>query len=921
MSVFPKAREAMIGPPKHRIANPVSGGNRLTILKKVGLLTAALLLLAPAARTAAQPDPPTSQPASPKVAVLPFAVFGPGQGGRLGPGLQDLMIRQLEEEGLAVLSSEQLQRAVGTPGAVTSDAQARALGRRAGVQFVITGTLSQVGEQISADARVVDVSGNKPTRPLYSEQRGTENLATAGQELVQQALVHLLAKAVIAEVKVRGNDRIEVDAILVAVESKKGDVLRPKTVQEDIKKIYQMGYFEAVNADVSDGPNGKILTFEVREQPSVIEVKITGNKKIKEKDILAAITTKAFTVLQKNVVNDDVQRILGLYHEKAYFNAVVDSAITFPKDPRQATVAFTIEENKRIYIKDIRFSGNKKISSWRLRMVMETKERGVLSWFTDRGVLKDDVINTDIERITAFYHDRGYMSAKVSSPQIDRQDDGFTIDIVIDEGQRFKVESVGISGELLEANDEIIKKLALKPGHYFSRDNLRKDIDTVTTAYMDQGFAQTQIDPKITQNQENATTTIVFQATQGPKMRIEGISITGNTKTRDKVIRREMKLTEGDQFNSSKLQRSHLNLRKLDYFEEVEIVPEPGSDEQSMKLHIKVKEKPTGAISFGGGYSSDDGPFAVGEIIQRNLFGRGQYLGVKAYLGGKNTQYRASFVEPYFLDTQYFAGIDLYDWYREYTDFTKDAIGTKLKIGHPFGDWSRWTLYYGYEDALVKDVNDDASVLIKDQEGRQILSAVSGKVERDSTDHPFIPTSGSINEFTIEYSTPYLGSDSDYVKFIVNSGWYYPLFWKFIGFARVKAGYIEELDSEYPIPIFERFFLGGMNSLRGWGWGEVGPKDPATGDVIGGTSFGLVNLELQFPLIEKIAMLGVIFYDTGNAFDDGESFDVSSFRSDAGVGIRWNSPLGPLRIEYGHKLDPDDDESSGKWQFSMGAMF
>ena len=893
----------------------------MTILKKIGLLTAVLLLLAPAGRAAAQPDTSTPQPASPKAAVLPFAVFGPDPSGRLGQGLQDLMIRRLEEEGVQVLSREQLQHAVGTSGAVASDAQARTLGRRAAVQFVIYGALSQVGEQISADAKLVDVSGDKPTRPLYSEQRGTENLAAAGQELVQQALVHLLSKAVIADVKVRGNDRIEVDAILVAIESKKGDVLRPKTVQEDIKKIYQMGYFEAVNADVSDGPNGKILTFEVREQPSVIEVKITGNKKIKEKDILAAITTKAFTVLQKNVVNDDVQRILRLYHEKAYFNAVVDSAITFPKDPRQATVAFTIQENKRIYIKDIRFSGNQKMSSWRLRMVMETKERGVLSWFTDRGVLKDDVMNTDIEKITAFYHDRGYMSAKVSSPAIDRQDDGFIIDIVIDEGQRFKVESIGISGELLENNDEILKKLALKPNHYFSREDLRKDIDTITTAYMDQGFAQTQIDPRITQNQENATTAIVFEASQGPKMRIEGISITGNTKTMDKVIRRQMKLVEGDQFSSTKLQRSNLNLRKLDYFEEVEIVPEPGSDPESMKLRIKVKEKPTGAISIGGGYSSDDGVFAVGEIIQRNLFGRGQYLGFKAYLGGKNTQYRVSFVEPYFLDTQYFAGIDVYNWYREYTDFTKDAVGTKLKIGHPFGEWSRWTLYYGIEDALVKDVADDASLLIKDQEGRQILSTVSGKVERDSTDHPFIPTSGSINEFTIEYSTPYLASDSDYVKFIANSGWYYPLFWKFIGYARVKAGYIEELDSEHPIPIFERFFLGGMNSLRGWGWGEVGPKDPATGDVIGGTSFGLMNLELQFPLIEKIAMLGVVFYDTGNAFDDGESFDVSSFRSDVGLGIRWNSPLGPLRIEYGHKLDPDDDESSGKWQFSMGAMF
>lgn len=889
--------------------------------RKFGLLLAVVLILSFAAGAGAQQDPAVQQESGPRVTVFPFSVYGPEKGGKIGQVTQDLLIKQLQEEGLPVVGSEQLQRVTGSSRPITGDSQARTFGRRAGADYAIYGSVSQVGDQISLDGKLVDTSGQKRTRPLYSEQRGLENLAAAGQGIIQQALVHLLAKAVIAEVEVRGNDRIEKDAILVAIQSQKGDLLRPKAVQEDIKAIYRMGYFESVNADVTDGPNGKILTFQVREKPSVIEVKVTGNKKIKEKDILAALSTKPFTVLQMNVVNDDVQRILKLCHEKAYFNAEVDSAIAFPRDPRQAIVTFTIKENKRVYIKDIKFTGNEKYSSWRLRMIMETKARNFLSWFTDRGILKDNILDTDVERLTAFYHDHGYMSAKVGSPDIKREENGFYITIAIEEGKRYRVESVDITGELLDTNEDILKHLVLKPGDYFSRENLRKDLDAITAAYMDEGYAQTQIDPRVSQNRENATTDIVFEARQGPKVYIEQISISGNSKTRDKVIRREMALAEGDQFSSTKLQRSHHNLRKLDYFEEVEIVPSQGSDPQSMKMHIKVKEKPTGSISFGGGFSSDDGLFASGEIVQRNLFGRGQYLAIKAYLGGENTQYNISFTEPYFLDTRLSAGVDIYDWYREYTDFTKDAIGARARISHPFGDWSRWNLSYTFENAKVTDVADDASTFIKDQQGRQILSAITGVVARDTTDHPFMPTSGSINEITIQYSIPYLGSDSDYVKYIVNSGWYFPLFWKFSGFARAKFGWISELDSSKPVPIYERFFLGGLNSLRGWGWGEVGPKDPETGDEIGGTKFGLVNLELQFPLIEKIAMQGVVFYDTGNAFDSDEDFDFGGFRSDIGAGIRWNSPMGPLRIEYGYKLDPDSGEDTGKWQFSMGAMF
>ncbi len=853
------------------------------------------------------------QAKTPTVAVFPFTVFGPKRSARMGRAVQDLLIRQLQQEGV---------RTVNAPAPVASDAQARAQGRRMGADFAIYGTLSLVGEEVSVDAKLADVKGGKRTKVLYAEQRGVENLASATRQITDQAAIHLLSKAIIADIRVEGNERIEPDAILVAIHSHKGELLRPETVGEDIKAIYKMGYFESVDAYVTDSPDGKILTFKVREKPTVVEVKIKGNKHIKDKDILAAINTKAYTILQKNVVNDDIQRIIKLYHQKAYFNAEVRADIDFPQDPRHAVVTFNITENNRVFIKKIEFKGNKHFASWRLRMIMQTKARSIFLWFTDRGILQRDVLETDIDRLGAFYHDHGYMSAKVGSPEIDLKDDGFYITIPIEEGERYKVKSVDITGELLEDSDKIKKKLVLKPGDYFSREKLRKDLDTITKAYMDQGYAHTEVVPEIRSNKQEALAIIRYHARRGPKVRIDTITISGNTKTRDKVIRRQMELAEGDLFSSSKLEHSNMKLRKLDYFEQVEISPLPGDTPDTMKLHIKVKEKATGSLSVGGGFSSDDGVFLGGDIQQRNLFGRGQFLSLKAYVSKSNTQYSFSFTEPWLFDTPLSAGIDLYNWEREYTDFTKNAIGGKLRFSHPFGDWSRWYLSYLYEDADVTDVADDAATIIKDQEGRQVKSSVSGSLERDTTDDAFAPTRGSINRISLEYSIPYLGSDSDFLKFVVNSGWYFPLYWKFVGFVRGKFGWIEQFDEENkPVPIYDRFFLGGMNSLRAFGWGDVGPEDPETGDIIGGTKFGLVNVELLFPLLEKLEMRGVVFFDAGNSFDTDESFDVSKFRTDVGAGIRWKSPMGPIRIEYGYNLDRKPGESQGKWQFSMGAFF
>lgn len=850
------------------------------------------------------------------LAVLPFTVRSQQEPSKLRKVLQDLLVRQLRDEGVTVIDPE----AVGSRGAETESA-ARASGQGLRADYVLYGSLNQFGQGISIDAELVDVSGRKKSEKLFAEEKGMENLALAANEISRQVAVRLLSKALIGDIRVVGNQRIEPAAVLSNIKTQKGELYRPEQLQEDIKNIYNMGYFEEVQADVSDSAAGKVLTFVVREKASIEEVRIKGNKEIKEKDILAAITTKPFTVLRKNVVNEDVQKILKLYHQDAYFNAEVSSDISFPQDPRKAVVTFNIKENNKVHLKKISFTGNEHFSDRKLRGVMQTKQKTfLLSLFTDRGVLQNDVLETDVDRLTAFYHDRGFMDAKVGTPEITREKDGFYIDIPIQEGERYKVKNVEIEDpEGVKEVSELKEKMELKPSDYFSREKLRDDMDKITKTYMDDGYAYTEVVPRVQQDRETHTTDVVLQVNAGQKVQIERIDISGNTKTRDHVIRRQIKLSEGELFSSSKLEMSNLNIRKLDYFEEAEIIPSEGSEPDQMNLHIKVKEKLTGSISVGGGFSSEDGLFTGGEIIQRNFLGKGQFLSLKAYFSGETQRYSFSYTDPWFLGSDWSAGFDIYDWYKEYNDFTKDAQGGKLRFGYPFGNWSRLYMAYTFENAKITDIDEDAPNTIKEQEGRQIKSSVSASLERDTTDHPFLPTRGSINSVSLEYATPYLGSDSHFMSYVVDSGWYVPLYWKFVGFFRGKFGWITEFDDDHPVPIYDRFFLGGINSLRAWDFGDVGPEED--GDIIGGLSFGLINMELLFPLVEKMGMRGVIFFDAGNAFDSEEAFALNKFRTDAGVGVRWASPLGPLRVEWGYNLDPEEDEDQSKWQFTVGAFF
>jgi outer membrane protein insertion porin family len=895
---------------RQRFSSSVAtGGSKVVTgrLLSIGFLLS--LLLAPSA---------WGQAGEQKVVIAPFKIHSQEPLPNIQTVIRDTLSQQLKDEGLTVVDAEETRKALAAPEPIQTETQAQSLGRRLQASQVIFGSLSKVGNHISIDARLVDVFGQKKTEILVADEEGLENLAAACSKISQQVAVHVLAKAVIAEVRVQGNERIEAEAVKSVAKSARGEVLRPAQVRDDIKAIYQMGYFEEVKAEVTDSPTGKILTFVVQEKPTVQEVRIKGNKKIKENDILSALHTKPYTVLQRNVINEDVQRITKLYHDKAYFNVDVKTTVDFPRDPRQAVVTFSIVENQKIYIKKITFTGNKYYSARTLRGVMETKEEMfLLTLLSDRGVLQQDKLNTDVDRLTAYYHDNGFMDAQVGTPVVSREKDGFTISIPISEGGRYRVASVAVTGDLLDNQEKLDKHLETKPKAYFSREKLRHDIDYLTKKYMDEGYAYAEIAPQVKRDQENHTTTIDYQVKKGNKVHMERIAISGNTKTKDNVIRREIQLAEGDTFSGAKLEQSSTNLRKLDFFETVEISPSEGSQPDAMNLSIKVKEKTTGTISIGGGFSSDDGLFAGGEITQRNLFGRGQSLALKAQLSTKAARYSLSFFEPSVLDSLYSAGFDIYKWNREYPDFTKDSEGFVARVGHPFGEYSHLALTYNLENANVTDISNTTDPFLVSQEGQELKSSVTVSAWRDTTDSRLLPTRGSMNTIAVEMSSPLLGSESDFVTYTLSSGWFIPLYWKLVGYVRGKFGYIEEIQ---PVPIYERFFLGGINSHRGYNFGELGPTDP-DGNKIGGMQFGLFTVELLFPLVEKLGMRGVFFMDTGNSFLGSESFDFGEFKTAVGPGLVWASPFGPFRVFWAYNLTREPSTSQSKFQFAMGYYF
>jgi len=478
---------------------------------------------------------------------------------------------------------------------------------------------------------------------------------------------------------------------------------------------------------------------------------------------------------------------------------------------------------------------------------------------------------------------------------------------------------VDIQGDLLQPKEKMMAALAIKKEKFYNREIIRQDILQMSEQYSLEGFAFAEISPQIKEDPTVPKVDLVFDIKKGPKVYFERIDIAGNTKTRDKVIRREFKVAEQGLFDAQALRRSNENLNRLDFFEEINISTTPGSQEDRMNLKVEVKEKMTGSFSVGAGYSAADQFTVMGSIAQRNLFGRGQRLSLDAYLSGNTNRYSLNFVEPWLFDIPLSFGATLYNWIRTYDTYNKDSFGGNVDLGYLlWGEYTRGYISYTYDDANVTNVQANAPSQIQLSAGRNITSSVRLTLKRDSRDVLFNTNKGSLNSASVEYAGGPLGGTSEFTRYQAASGWYFPLFWGTTGFIHGKVGHIVENGF---VPDYEKYYLGGINSIRGFKYNTIGVIDPVTGQKEGGDNMIQGNLEFIFPLFPSAGFKGVLFFDTGNVWNNGTSVDTGSFKKTAGVGVRWYSPMGPLRLEWGWNINPQPGEDSNNWEFSIGTFF
>jgi outer membrane protein insertion porin family len=759
-------------------------------------------------------------------------------------------------------------------------------------------------------------------------------------------------KTVLKEVKIAGNLRVEEDGIRLHVKNRPGQLFDQAVVEQDVKAIYRMGFFEDVQAEIS--PDG-VLTYTVKEKPYVREIKIEGNAQLARDKIETALGVTPRTILDRGRVAEGVDKVRKLYNEQGYVNAKVDYALSV-ESSNQAVLVVDIVEGNRLLIKKVSFEGNRSFSEGELKGLMATKEEWLFSFITNRGVLDRDILTNDMAILSNHYYDHGYIDLKVAEPVILRDRDGLEVVIRIDEGQQYRVGKVEIGGELIQDGRQMLKQVKLTSGQIFRGSRLRDDVSTITDMYSNKGFAFVQVEPLTKVNAPEKTVDVALIITKGPPVYFNRILIAGNTKTRDKVVRRELEATEQELFSGSKISQSRNALQRTGYFEDVQLTTRKTDQPDTVDLLVDVKEGPTGTFSVGAGYSGGDGFLFNASVAEKNLFGRGQTANGTFSIGSERQDFILSYNEPYLNDTKVALGVDAFNTETVYTDFKERRLGMAVRSSYPlkdvslpfFGirksdvsigsdelnreapitiwDYMRGSMAYELTREKISDVEAGAPASIRDEVGTTLTSAITPGISYDSRDHFFNPTEGTKSTFAVKFAG--LGGDSRFIKSDIGARWYYPLLkdpkwggsyvFALGGTLGYGFGFNQPSADKNELPLFERYFPGGINSVRGFQDRSLGPKED--GDVVGGDKQAIANVEIHFPVAEQFGLRGLAFFDIGQAFKESSRWNFSDFRRSVGFGARWMSPFGPLRVELGFPLNKQPGDETSVLGFSVGSQ-
>ncbi len=735
--------------------------------------------------------------------------------------------------------------------------------------------------------------------------------------------------AKVASIDIRGNKKIELPAIQGRLTLKPGDPYTPENVRGQIKILYETGYFEDVQVETESAPEGIALTFIVQEKPFITEVVFDGNEELSDDKLKEKITIKSQAFLDQQQAKESAEKIRLAYQEDGYFSAeVIPIVQTLDEDRKRLT--FFIKEGEKAKIKTVNFEGMRSATKSEVFKVMATREwvpwYGLVtqlklpSFLSDAGVLKREEMNNDVERIREVLLNKGYLNAQVGLPTVELSEDKkwFVVTYAIAEGEPFTVAEVGFRGNTVFEEPELRDKMKIKPGEIFQRQKIRDEITRLTDLYGSKGYAFADVVPNVNPNAEERTATIILNIKEGEMMRIRQININGNDKTKDNVIRRELRVDEQDVIDTPSLKRSFQRLNNLNFFETVEILPQQ-VEADKVDLNVRVKEKPTGQFSIGGGFSTLDKLVAIADITEGNLGGNGWMGRIRGQLGQQRTLGLITFRNPYLNDSLTSMQIDIYRSMTNYITYFEKKSGASLTFGRWLSEYVSGSISLVAEQLNFSDPTADAPELILRQLGNQTTTGFRTSLARDTRDYFLDPRSGLRTSVGFDFGTPYLGGTNNFYKYYLDAIKYTPLPFDTRFAIRGRFGVAEGLHGK-DIPLTERFFVGGINTMRGFVFGRAGPVTPS-GSLIGAAKELIFNNDFIFTVSSEAKLNGVIFFDWGKGFDDNESVSFGALRKAAGLEGRWISPFGPLRAAYGINLDPNPGERKGVFEFTIGSLF
>jgi outer membrane protein insertion porin family len=725
------------------------------------------------------------------------------------------------------------------------------------------------------------------------------------------------SEEVIHKITILGNMKVEEGVIRATVKSREGNPFSADQVREDLRSIFGLGYFSDVQVDIKTTPKGREIIFIVMEKPSIKEILITGNQKVKLDDIKEKATLATRSILNLEKVKENGEQIRRLYFSKGYYGVKVDHKIDY-LETNEAVVTFQIEEGVKGHIKKIVFKGNKKIKSSDLKKIMLTKQKNILYFLTKTGILDEDILKNDIQMLAAYYIDHGHLDVKIPEPKIDLKDPKkIQIEIEISEGPQYRIGEIDFKGDVLTTKEDLFRSIKIKRNHIYSTSAIRKDIHGLTEKFANQGYANVEVLPATSTDEKNLLVHLTFEIEKKRQVSFEKIHIVGNTKTRDKVIRRELRVAEEELYSATGLSKSKDRLKRTGFFKEVEVTTSRGSTEDKTNLEVKVEEAPTGALSFGIGYSSIENVVGTASISDRNLFGLGYHGLLKFRLGSETRDLRFGFTDPYFLGYNFAGGFDLYSENREFITYVYKILGGNLRFGKELTETLRADAMYKLEKIKVSDVSLDASRFIKEQEGEKVTSALSFSLSMDTRNDYYNPTKGARHSLSLQNAGGILGGDNYFVKGLVETSWFFPLPLKTVLNLRGKVGFVQPYGGR-EVPIYEKLYVGGLQTVRGFEYGMAGPHD-TNKEPLGGNKMVSFQSELIFPLASEIGLKAAIFWDVGKGFD--RFSDITPLKTGVGAGIRWFSPFGPIHIDLGINPNPKPGEKGKVFDFTAGTVY